>query len=178
MIQGLSKSPRLGFVALVLVLGCFLSWYSGIALPWALLIAAGAVLVNGLIATLEDDLPGGFNNPDGTVTPQYVLRGSRIARWTGSLLAFAVAVGVFIAARQGAMDMAPGLLFALASMSLGLALISRRRLFQWSAVVLVLVAFAFGMGRGGITSNKPLQPTSGARAEASGIESMVSAARG
>jgi hypothetical protein len=33
---------------------------------WACLgMTAGAVVVNGLVATLEDDLPGGFNNPDG-----------------------------------------------------------------------------------------------------------------
>jgi hypothetical protein len=154
MIQVLSKRPRLAFVALVIVLGSFLSWYSGIALPWTLLIAAGAILLNGLVATLEDDLPGGFNNPDGSGTPQYVHR----VRWTGGLLTFVVAFAVFTAARRGALDMAPGLLFALASMSLGLALVSRRRLFQWSAIVLVLVAFAFAIWRGGMTSNKALQP--------------------
>ncbi len=38
----------------------------------ALAIAIGALLVNGLFATLEDDLPGGFNNPEGTATPKYV----------------------------------------------------------------------------------------------------------
>jgi len=42
------------------------------------IIAVLATLANGLLATLEDDLPGGFNNPDGTDTPPYVqrLRGS------------------------------------------------------------------------------------------------------
>lgn len=34
-------------------------------------IVAGAVLINGFVATLEDDLPGGFNNPDGSQTPRY-----------------------------------------------------------------------------------------------------------
>jgi hypothetical protein len=53
---------------------------------WACLgITAGAVVVNGLVATLEDDLPGGFNNPDGKHTPRYavitgwVLRGLLVA---------------------------------------------------------------------------------------------------
>jgi hypothetical protein len=34
---------------------------------------AGAVVVNGLVTTLEDDLPGGFNNPDGKHTPRYAV---------------------------------------------------------------------------------------------------------
>ena len=41
-----------------------------------------AIFVNGLLATLEDDLPGGFNNPDGTATPPYVARVARVVRWT------------------------------------------------------------------------------------------------
>ena len=38
------------------------------------ILAALATLANGLLATVEDDLPGGFNNPDGTNTPRYVER--------------------------------------------------------------------------------------------------------
>jgi hypothetical protein len=33
----------------------------------------GALLVNGWLATLEDDLPGGFNDPDGKRTPRYAI---------------------------------------------------------------------------------------------------------
>jgi hypothetical protein len=41
---------------------------------WACLgMTAGAVVVNGLVATLEDDLPGRFNNPDGKHTPKYAV---------------------------------------------------------------------------------------------------------
>jgi hypothetical protein len=36
-------------------------------------IVVGAVLINGWVATLEDDLPGGFNNPDGKHTPRYAV---------------------------------------------------------------------------------------------------------
>ena len=32
---------------------------------------AAAIVINGLVATLEDDLPGGFNNLDGKHTPRY-----------------------------------------------------------------------------------------------------------
>ena len=44
-----------------------------------------AFVVNGWVATLEDDLPGGFNNLDGKHTPRYavitgwVLRGLLVA---------------------------------------------------------------------------------------------------
>ena len=38
----------------------------------ALVISLLALLVNGVVATVEDDLPGGFNNPDGTATPRYI----------------------------------------------------------------------------------------------------------
>ena len=37
-------------------------------------ISALAVLANGAIANIEDDAPGGFNNPDGSATPAYVSR--------------------------------------------------------------------------------------------------------
>lgn len=142
MSRRLSGKARLAFAAAVLALGGLLSWYSGIGFAWALLIAIVAVLVNGFIATPEDELPGGFNNPDGTVTPRYADTVSRIVRWTGGLLTGAVALGALTAVRRGAMDLAPGVLSALVSILLGLALITRRRLFQW-AVVLMLAAFAF-----------------------------------
>ena len=45
---------------------------------WVAAIAVGAILLNGLVATVEDDLPGGFNNPDGTHTPRYAL----VALWS------------------------------------------------------------------------------------------------
>ena len=47
---------------------------------WACLgMAGGAVVINGLVATLEDDQPGGFNNPDGKHTPRYAV----IVGWVG-----------------------------------------------------------------------------------------------
>ena len=59
----------------------------------AFVLTAAAVLVNGLLATLEDDLPGGFNNPDGTATPVYASRTASVGKWALSiaLVAFAVA---------------------------------------------------------------------------------------
>jgi hypothetical protein len=55
-------------------------------------LTVAAVLVNGLLATLEDDLPGGFNNPDGTATPVYASRIPSVGKWVLSiaLVAFAI----------------------------------------------------------------------------------------
>ena len=48
---------------------------------WVMLaIVAGGVLINGFVVTLEDDLPGGFNNPDGTQTPGYARITAKIVR--------------------------------------------------------------------------------------------------
>ena len=58
-------------------------------------IAVVAVLVNGVFAALEDDLPGGSNNPDGTDTPKYVKTVAWSVRAVGivCLLIIAVFVG-------------------------------------------------------------------------------------
>jgi hypothetical protein len=50
---------------------------AGWSFLWVFAVAAIAIFVNGLFATLEDDLPGGFNNPDGTATPRY----ARVVGW-------------------------------------------------------------------------------------------------
>ena len=48
---------------------------------WVMLaIVAGGVLINGFVVTLEDDLPGGFNNPDGTQPPGYTRITAKIVR--------------------------------------------------------------------------------------------------
>jgi hypothetical protein len=47
---------------------------------------ASAILANGLFATLEDDLPGGLNNPDGKATPRYAVVVGWVARGAGLLL--------------------------------------------------------------------------------------------
>lgn len=62
---------------------------------WTLGIGAAALVVNGLFATLEDDLPGGFNNPDGKSTPKYAVVVGWIARFMSPL------AGVLIIAMLG-----------------------------------------------------------------------------
>lgn len=57
--------PKLLAVWLLLctALGSFLSWLSGMPLWGGMLIVAGALFVNGLVADIEDKAPGGFLNP-------------------------------------------------------------------------------------------------------------------
>jgi hypothetical protein len=90
-------SPRaiyigfIGFVALFVVL---FAWFSGLPYWASALIVVAAILVNGLVARIEDDLPGGFNNPDGTDTPAYVHRVGAVTRWTGGIACWSTAAGV------------------------------------------------------------------------------------
>jgi len=70
----------LGIWGTVLLVAVALSHFAKLNF-WACLgMTAGAVVVNGLVATLEDDLPGGFNNPDGKHTPRYAVITGWVAR--------------------------------------------------------------------------------------------------
>jgi hypothetical protein len=64
---------------------------------WAFAICGAAILINGWVATLEDDLPGGFNNPDGTRTPRYAVITGWVVRVLGGLLIVlcAAAIGLY-----------------------------------------------------------------------------------
>ena len=73
---------RVLFLIVSALLAAALSVWTDLPFLVAFPIIVFAILVNGLVATLEDDLPGGFNNPDGTATPPYVARVARIVRWT------------------------------------------------------------------------------------------------
>ncbi len=58
-------APKLFAVWLLLCasLGGLLSWLSGMPLWGGVLIVAGALFVNSLVADIEDEAPGGFLNP-------------------------------------------------------------------------------------------------------------------
>lgn len=58
---------------------------------------AAAIFANGLLATLEDDLPAGFNNPDGSHTPEYVRSVAFAARVLAGIciLLICLAMGLF-----------------------------------------------------------------------------------
>jgi len=63
------------------VIALIVSRFSRLPFVAAFLIVLGAIFLNGLVATYEDDIPGGFNNPDGKSTPQYVASVNRFAYW-------------------------------------------------------------------------------------------------
>lgn len=69
------KRAILPIVSVLVMVGLAagVSGLSGLGFWWALLIVVCAFGINGLVATLEDDLPGGFNNPDGMSTPKYAI---------------------------------------------------------------------------------------------------------
>jgi hypothetical protein len=93
------------------------------------LVVIGALIVNGLVATLEDDLPGGFENPDGTHTPRYARIVVRIGRWGLAALLWAsgatfLALGISTGGRGAA---ATGIGGFLACVLLSIVLLRRRR---------------------------------------------------
>jgi protein-S-isoprenylcysteine O-methyltransferase Ste14 len=77
--------PAVGILVVSLVAAA-ISAASGLKFWWAFAIVAVAVLINGFVATLEDDLPGGFNNPDGSDTPKYALATGWVLRIIGGIL--------------------------------------------------------------------------------------------
>jgi len=62
---------------------------------WTFGILAVAILANGWFATLEDDMPGGFNNPDSSADPKYAVVSSWVVRCVGVL------AGGFVVAMLG-----------------------------------------------------------------------------
>ena len=59
-------------ISVVAVIAAGISRWSNLGYWTSFIVVAAAILMNGFIATVEDDLPGGFNNPDGTDTPKYI----------------------------------------------------------------------------------------------------------
>ncbi len=114
-------------IAFVGAVAGLLSWRLHIGFVWAVVVAGLGIVVNGLVATVEDDLPGGFNNPDGTSTPAYARRVSEVGRWLGAVLAAATAASIFVATWSGSLPMGIGVVFGLACVGLGLSLGLRTR---------------------------------------------------
>ena len=53
----------LAFASISALVGAGLHYFAGLSFWYAGAIAAGALLVNGIVAAIEDESPGGFNNP-------------------------------------------------------------------------------------------------------------------
>jgi hypothetical protein len=51
------------FAGISALVGAGLHYFAGLGFWYAGAIVAGALLVNGIVAAIEDECPGGFNNP-------------------------------------------------------------------------------------------------------------------
>ena len=106
-----------------------------------------ALLVNGFIATVEDELPGGFNNPDGTQTPPYALVTVRIARWALAVLLWAFALAYLVTGlnptSQAPVAFVVGI--PLACLLFSVALLAKRRWALWAAIAMEFGGIAFGV---------------------------------
>ena len=128
-------------IAVVAAIALGASYLLGLPFLPVFVLTVAAVIANGLLATLEDDLPGGFNNPDGTATPAYASRLASAGKWALStaLIAFAIA---FVTTRlsngnSSELPLVAGI--AMACLFLDVGLFVRR---SW----LLLAALASGFG--------------------------------
>jgi hypothetical protein len=116
------------------------SWLLEVPLLPAFVLVIAAVLVNGLVATIEDDLPGGFNNPDGSQAPSSATRTARIAKWALATLLCAFAVAFAIAGLGTEAQVPPPFVigFSLSCILFAVALIARWRWAFWAALLSAL----------------------------------------
>lgn len=95
--MGRLKLPLIVF-AVIATLSALVSRWTGLGFWATAAILVAAWFVNGLVAVIEDDVPGGFNNPDGTSTPSYVV----VLKWVGrgimgiAIVAFIALVGIIV----------------------------------------------------------------------------------
>lgn len=66
--------------------------YKGLDFWFSFGIAISCFVANGLLATFEDDLPGGHNNPDGASTPKYVT----YAVWGIRIIGIIALIGIIV----------------------------------------------------------------------------------
>lgn len=100
-----------------------------------------AILANGLLATFEDDLPGGWSNPDGTKTPRYVGVVKETGRWSLAILSAACALVLGfvepIPQPEGSPDL-PRIVIAGGCALIAAGLVSRRRALSAVGAVVIL----------------------------------------
>jgi hypothetical protein len=112
------------------------SWFLRVPFLPTFGILIAALLINGFIATLEDDLPEGFNNPDGKRTPPVAGSGVLIAKWTAALLLCAFGVAFALAGTASDADSPIAFVagISLACILLALALLAKWRWALWAAL--------------------------------------------
>ena len=94
----MNKKAALINLTACLVAGGVLSYFT--ALKWLVgsLFVFAVLFINGSLAFYEDARPGGFDNPDGTDTPEFAKGAGAVRYWTVSLgvTILAVMAGIFI----------------------------------------------------------------------------------
>src|SRR3546814_9486652 len=81
----------LGVAALIAVL---VDAFTALGFWPIFVIAVVAILVNGVVATVEDEMPGGFNNP-GPASPIPLVAPQRWKLWLCAVMLIVCGVGVF-----------------------------------------------------------------------------------
>jgi hypothetical protein len=130
------------FTGLVVVGLTLIGAATGLPIVVALPLAGAAVLANGLLATLEDDLPGGFNNPDGATTPRYARVLGSVGRWAFTLLIGALSGGLLLfgLSLDRWVPRLAGVALAAAAALAGVAIRTKRRWALWCSVALLAAA--------------------------------------
>jgi hypothetical protein len=78
-------------VAVCLVIGAALAAFTPAKWLAASLWVSAALFINGSFARVEDALPGGFDNPDGSATPPFA-RGLGATKY--AVLSFVISAGL------------------------------------------------------------------------------------
>jgi hypothetical protein len=79
-------------IAVIALLAGGVSGLSEINFWLIFLVMFGSILFTGIITALEDDMPGGYNNPDGTDTP----KNTKVMSWIfRAFIVLAVLSGTF-----------------------------------------------------------------------------------
>ena len=110
---------RLFFLGAAALITALLHWLGGVGIGWAALIAFLGWPILGTIVTADDDLPGGWSNPEGTHIPDWAQAefwGGMFCR--GTIVCVAFLAQVSLAAPWPAYLIPAGTFSALASVYL------------------------------------------------------------
>lgn len=83
-----------GHLAIALAVGGTIAYFTDAKWLAASIWVSAAMYINGSLANVEDALPGGFDNPDGTDTPDFA-RGRRATKY--ALSSFAIFISLVVA---------------------------------------------------------------------------------
>jgi hypothetical protein len=144
--------PRLVFAALAVIIGVLIWRVGHVGFVPAFAIGLCALLANGLVATLEDDLPAGFNNPDGSATPRYARVIVRVARIALLVFCLLLAAFLFLSASDVGFTSMRGMALAclgLAPVCAYIAVRTQRRLALGALIAMIGAALLLAwIGRG------------------------------